>query len=247
MQDHQRWVLVTGGSRGIGRSLVEHLASTGYKVVFTYVNSGAVADQLVTWAHEHSLHVEGYRCDGGIKTEVEGLVNRLIAKHGAPHSLINNAGITADTLLYNMDEDAWDSVIRNNLKSCYLFSKYVLPAMFEARNGAILNMSSITAIKGNPGQFNYAATKSAMLGMTRTLALEVARFNVRVNSILPGLVETEMLSRVPEQELKGLKRAVPLRRLCSVQEVSKLAGYLISDDAAYITGQAISIDGGMTA
>lgn len=247
MQNHQRWVLVTGGSRGIGRSLVEYLASAGYKVVFTYVNSGAAADELVAWAQAQAMHVEGYRCDGGLKTEVEGLVNRLIAQHGAPHALINNAGITADALLYNMEEEAWDGVIRNNLKSCYLYSKYVLPAMFEARDGVILNMSSITAIKGNPGQFNYAATKSAMLGMTRTLALEVARFNVRVNAILPGLVETEMLGRVPEQELKGLKRAVPLRRLCSVAEVSKLAAYLISDDAAYITGQAISIDGGMTA
>lgn len=241
------WILVTGGTRGIGRGLVEGLSAGGYDVVFTYLKSAREADDIERSVEESGNFARGYRCDGCNAEEVEALVKDLVVQFGPPHALINNAGITDDGLLYNMSEASWDSVISNNLKSCFLFSKSVLPSMMERRDGAIVNMSSVTAVKGNVGQVNYAATKAAMIGMTKTLALEVGRFNIRVNSILPGLVETEMIRKIPEQELKNIKKGIPLRRLCGVAEIEKLVRYLVSSDASYITAQSLSIDGGLTA
>ena len=174
-------------------------------------------------------------------------VDALVAEAGPPHALVNNAGITADGLMLKLSADQWDQVIAANLRSVFLFARQVMPSMMERRSGVILQMSSISAIKGNVGQTNYAATKAGMLGVTRSLSLETARFNIRVNAILPGLVDTEMLSQMPERDRTNLARQVPLRRLCRVGEVAALTRFLLSEDAAYITGQAFAIDGGLTA
>lgn len=238
---------MTGGTRGIGRGIVECLAKAGFLVAFTYVRSIEEAQELEKWARTEGLTVRGYQCDGADAQGVDFLMKELIAEYGVPLALVNNAGITADALLYNMSVEQWDKVVDVNLRSAFLFSKAVLPSMMETRNGVILNMSSITANKGNVGQCNYAATKAALVGMTRTLALEVARFNIRVNSILPGLVDTEMISAIPADERKSLQRSIPLRRLCTVAEIGELVKFLISDAASYMTGQQFGIDGGLSA
>jgi 3-oxoacyl-[acyl-carrier protein] reductase len=248
MQDQsgKQWILVTGGTRGIGKGLVECLASSGYRIMFTYRQSQDEAHALSQRLAADGFDARGFRCDGTNPEEVKTVCTELVSKFGAPLALINNAGITQDALLYNMPLESWDKVVDANLRSTFLFTKLILPSMMEARNGVILNMSSVTAIRGNIGQTNYGATKAAMLGMTRSLALETARFNIRVNCILPGLVETEMVEQIPEKDRLTLKKKIPLKRLCGVAEVGGLVKYLISDIASYITGQALSIDGGLT-
>jgi 3-oxoacyl-[acyl-carrier protein] reductase len=246
MDSNGRWVLVTGGTRGIGRGIATCLSRAGYKTVVTYLKSGNDASKLLQEAASASLDIAAYQCDGADGDSVKKLVAKLVELHGAPLALVNNAGITSDELLFRMHEDSWDKVVRTNLKSVFLYSQAVLPSMMTERNGVILNMSSVAAIKGNIGQCNYAATKAGMLGMSRALALEVARFNIRVNSILPGLVDTEMIANMPEQELREMRKRIPLKRLCGVEEVSSMVQFLISPLSSYITGQAFCIDGGLT-
>lgn len=241
------WALVTGGTRGIGRGIVTCLLDAGYTVVFTYKSSSGEAAAIEAAAERAGHKARGFQCDGTDEAAVEALASQLIHDMGAPAALVNNAGITDDALLCHMPVQSWDRVIDTNLRPVFLFSKAVLPAMFEAGGGAIVNMSSVSAIRGNVGQTNYSATKAAILGMTQSLALEVARFGVRVNAVLPGLVKTEMIDAIPEAKLKSMQQRIPMRRLCDVAEVGKLVRYLVSDDAAYITGQAISIDGGLSA
>lgn len=247
MNEKKSWVLVTGGTRGIGRGIVECVAKAGFSVIFTYVRSTKEAQDIEEMARAEGLAISGYPCDGADAPSVSHLMDTLVTKYGPPLALVNNAGITADALLCNMSVNQWDKVIDVNLKSAFLFSKAVLPSMMEARNGVILHMSSVTAIKGNVGQSNYAATKAALLGMSRTLALEVARFNIRVNSILPGLVDTEMVGEIPENQRKSLERKIPLKRLCTVNEIGELVKFLISESASYMTGQTFGIDGGLSA
>ncbi|MFP5392106.1 MAG: 3-oxoacyl-ACP reductase FabG [Gammaproteobacteria bacterium] len=241
------WVLVTGGTRGIGKGIVQVLAASGYRALFTYRSSSQEAELIEADAASKGQLARGYRCDGADPDSVQALVERLVAEHGAPAALVNNAGITADTLLVNMPLASWDAVIDANLKSVYLFSKAILPSMMEAREGVILNMSSITAIKGNVGQTNYGATKAGMIGMSRSLALEVGRFNIRVNCLLPGLVDTEMIAAIPDKERAQIRKSIPLKRLCGVDELGRVVRFLISEDASYLTGQTISLDGGLTA
>ena len=246
MASNAPWVLVTGGTRGIGRGIAQSLSRAGYKTVVTYLKSEDEAAKLVQEATASGLDLSAHQCDGSDAGRVKQLMAILTEANGAPLALVNNAGITADSLLFRMSEEHWDKVMHANLKSVFLFSQAVLPSMMAERNGVILNMSSIAAIKGNVGQCNYAATKAAMLGMSGVLALEVARFNIRVNSILPGMVDTEMVANIPEQELREIRKRIPLKRLCSVEEIAAMVKFLISAASSYITGQSFCIDGGLT-
>lgn len=246
MASNAPWVLVTGGTRGIGRGIAQSLSRAGFKTVVTYLKSEDEAAKLVHEATAAGLDLSAHQCDGSDAWRVKQLMATLTEANGAPVALVNNAGITADSLLFRMSEEHWDKVMHANLKSVFLFSQAVLPSMMAERNGVILNMSSIAAIKGNVGQCNYAATKAAMLGMSGVLALEVARFNIRVNSILPGMVDTEMVANIPEQELREIRKRIPLKRLCSVDEIAAMVKFLISAESSYITGQSFCIDGGLT-
>lgn len=239
------WVLVTGGSRGIGRGIVEAL-SNQYRVIFTYKGSNELAEEVVGRIYTAGGDAHAFKCDGTDPQQVRSFAAGCITQFGAPLAVINNAGITRDALLYSMTDDEWKGVLSTNLDSAFLMSRAFLPAMMEERRGAILHMASVTAIKGNAGQVNYAATKAAMIGMAKSMALELARFKIRVNVIAPGLIGTEMAEQIPEKERKELQRGIPLRRMGTVQEIAELARYLISDHAAYITGQTIVIDGGLS-
>lgn len=240
------WILITGGSKGIGKGLTKLLASEGYDIVFTYLSSVEDAKALEQEMSDDNSVVKGYQCDGRNAAEVESLCARLVAERGAPYALINNMGITADEMIFSLDLENYQNTISTNLDSAIYFSKSLAPSMSELGDGSIIFMSSVTAFKGNIGQLSYAATKAAMLGVSKTLALELARFNVRVNSIAPGFIETEMVNKIPLASLNKMKKAIPLRRLGSVEDVGNLASFLLSNKASYITGQTFVVDGGLT-
>lgn len=237
------WTLVTGGSRGIGRAIVERLGGKGCPVIFTYLQSQAAAGDLERRFAEGL--VRGWQCDGRDLIEVRKFSDAVIASYGAPRALINNAGITDDSLLLNMEPHQWHEVIRSNLDSAYNVTRTFLPAMTEREGGAIIQVSSVSGLRGNVGQANYSATKAALIGFSRSLALEVARFDIRVNVVAPGVIETELAADIPETDRRKLIRNIPLRRLGKPDDVAALVEYLISDDASYITGQIFVIDGGL--
>lgn len=241
------WVFITGGSRGIGRGLVETFAEEGRRVVFTYLSSVEAADALVARLSDSGACVEGHRCDCSNEAAVKELAAVLIGRYGAPSVVINNAGITQDVSLMRMTGAQWHAVIDANLHSAFYVTRSLVEPMVENGDGVILQVSSVTGIKGNPGQVNYAATKAGMIGMTRTLALELARFKVRVNAVLPGFIATEMVESIPEAQQAAIRRLIPLRRMGTVREVAAMCRFLASADAAYVTGQTFVIDGGLTA
>lgn len=238
------WVLVTGGSRGIGRAIVEKLCDS-YFCVFTYNQSEKLATDLVNTLGRD--RVMSAQCDGSDFTQNQELFEYLTTNIDyPPYAIINNLGITDDELLLSMPADKWRNVIETNIHSTFYSTQPWLNKMVESRDGVIINMSSISAIKANAGQSHYAASKAALIGLTKTLALELGRFNVRVNTIIPGLIDTEMLQTMPEKSIKSLKRNIPLKRLGETEEIAHLTDYLLSPKASYITGQSIVIDGGLS-
>lgn len=242
----KEWVLITGGSRGIGRALVKHLANQ-YNVVFTWRDSQQQATELQQECAEMVGSVIGYCCDGVDEVQVAEVAARLLTEYGAPHGIIHNAGIARDALHIHQSSQEWLSVIDNNLNAVFNWNRHVLPAMMVRGCGSIIMMSSVSAVKGNIGQVAYSATKAAMVGMTRSLACEVARFNIRVNSLLPGLIETDMSQKMSYAERKALRAHIPLRRLGQVEEVAQAAAFLLGDSSTYMTGQSLVLDGGLSA
>lgn len=241
-----KWVLVTGGTRGIGEEIVRQLAYAGYRVVFTYINSQSKADNIVASLTADGHLCEAHLCDASKFDDVRNLSKELESAYGPPYALINNAGINKDAILVNMNLDQWQDVIDTNLNSqFYVLKSFVKSMLMEG--GCIINVSSVTALKANPGQINYAATKAATIAMTKTLANELGRFNIRVNSLAPGLIETDMTSRIDERSMKNMTKSIPLGRLGKVHEVAPAVLFLLGDGGNYITGQTLVIDGGFTA
>ncbi len=240
------WILVTGGSRGIGKAIVKMLASHQWQVIFTYNSSSDAALSLESEVERSGGAAKGFKCDGSDFSQVEKLCRDLQQYYGNPAGLINNMGITADELIYNLDIETYQKVINTNLNSSVYFSKCLVPMMSENGYGKIIQMSSVTAFKGNKGQIGYAATKAAMLGITKSLSLEVARFNITVNAVAPGFIATEMVDQIPEKTRKNIKKEIPLKRMGEVDEVASLVRFLVSKEADYITGQTFVIDGGLT-
>lgn len=238
---------MTGGSRGIGRGIVVALAGAGYDVVFTYRRSRSEAAAVEEAVAERGGTARGYCCDGAEEAAVSAFSEARLAERGAPYAIVNNAGITRDSILMRMSTEQWRDVMRTNLDSAFFTIRGFIPGMIGAGEGAIVQMASVTGIKGNVGQTNYGATKAALIGMTRCLAIEVARFNIRVNAVAPGFIATEMVGSIPEPRLKQIKDAIPLRRLGTVEEVASLTHFLLSPQGAYITGQTFVIDGGLNA
>lgn len=241
-------ILVTGGSRGIGKAIVRIALEEGANIAFTYLNSEGEAQSFVEemGAKYPNQRCMARQCDVTDTDAMEKLVKELISDFKQVDGLVNNAGITRDSVLARMSRDQWDSVISTNLGSMFNATKPLVLQMVKQRSGAIVNISSVAGIHGNSGQSNYAAAKAGMIGFTKALSAEVAPFNVRVNAVAPGYIQTDMIGVLDYETLTYIRDRINLRRLGTVEDVSHLVCFLLSDKAAYITAQAIQVDGGIT-
>jgi len=240
----QRIALVTGASRGIGAAIADQLAKDGIITVGTATNQQG-ADSISERFAASGVDGKGVVLDVCSPDSIQQCLSAVTASYASPTILINNAGITNDTLLLRMKDDLWDQVIQTNLTSVYRMSKAVAKGMIKSRWGRIINLSSVVASMGNAGQINYAASKAGVEGLTRSLAKELGSRDITVNAIAPGFVETDMTHELPEAQKQSLLSAVPLRRLGKVEEIAGLVRYLVSEPAAYITGETIHINGGL--
>lgn len=237
--------LVTGGSRGIGRAIALEFASLGAAVVVNYNSSAEAAGETVKKIEDGRGKAASFKADVSDFKQAEALVKFTIETFGDLNILVNNAGITRDQLIMMMPEADWDAVISTNLKSTFNCSKAAVKHMMRKRSGRIINMASVAGQMGNPGQTNYSASKGGQIAFTKALAREVAGRNITVNAIAPGFVDTEILKAMNPETLEAALKMVPLARLGKPEEVAYAAAFLASDEAAYITGQVIGVDGGM--
>jgi 3-oxoacyl-[acyl-carrier protein] reductase len=237
--------LVTGGSRGIGRAIAMEFAARGAAVVANYNKSPVVVEEVVKKIQETGGKAAMYQADVADFKQAEALVKFTIKIFGDLHVLVNNAGITRDTLIMLMSEKDWDAVLETNLKSTFNCSKAAVKHMMRKRYGRIINIASVAGQMGNAGQTNYSASKAGQIGFTKALAREVATRNITVNAIAPGFVDTEILNSVPPEMLEAALKFVPLGRKGKPEEIAYAVAFLASDQAAYITGQVLGVDGGM--
>ena len=237
--------LVTGASRGIGRSIAHTLAQNGANVAFTYLSSVEKGESLEKELQQSGVKAKGYRSDASDYLAAEQLVNDVVAEFGSLDILVNNAGITRDNLLMRMDEAAWDEVINVNLKSVFNTVKAATRTFMKQKAGSIINLTSVVGLKGNPGQANYAASKAGTIGFTKSVALELGSRNIRSNAIAPGFIETEMTEQLDQNTVDSWRAAIPLRRGGTPQDVADCVLYLASDLSSYVTGQVLQVDGGM--
>jgi 3-oxoacyl-[acyl-carrier protein] reductase len=241
-----RIALVTGGSRGIGRAIVEALAGAGASVAFTYRNSATAAEEIVAHQAGKGRKAKAYAADAASNAASATLVDSVIKEFGRLDILVNNAGITKDTLLMRMSEEDWDRVITNNLKSVFNVTKAACRPMMGQKAGKIINITSIVGITGNAGQSNYAASKAGIIGFTKSIAKELGSRNIQVNAVAPGFVETDMTAVLTPEQKKALADLIPLKRTARPEEIAGVVRFLASPEADYITGQVIAVDGGLT-
>ena len=240
-----RVALITGGTRGIGRALVETFAAADYAVAFTYASSSDAAGEIESAQKAEGRTVRGYQAAVEDPVACEKVFAEVEQETGPVDVLVNNAGITRDGPLHRMSPDDWHQVIATNLTGAFYYSRKAVQSMLR-RGGVILNVTSVSALIGMPGQTNYSASKAGMIGFTRSLAKEVARFDIRVNAIAPGFIETDMTEALPEAVRKKAYAQVPMRKPGDPADVAKLALYLAGPDAGYVTGQVFPIDGGLS-
>lgn len=241
-----RTALVTGGSRGIGRAIVQTLARAGARVAFVYHANAQAAEQLVAELAGSKLTAAAHQADVRNKDSADALVSKLVEEWGRLDILVNNAGIIRDGLLATMSPDQWQDVLETNLTSVYNFCQAVTRPMMSARYGRIINMSSVAAEFGNKGQTNYAASKGGIEGFTRCLAKELASRGVTVNAVAPGFIETDMTAAVRNAAEAEIKKAIPARRLGKPDDIAQAVLFLAGEGASYITGQVLKVDGGLT-
>jgi 3-oxoacyl-[acyl-carrier protein] reductase len=241
-----RVALVTGGSRGIGRAAAERLAADGHRVAVNYRAGADGAAGVVAAIRSAGGEAIAAGADVGDPAQVAALVERVEADLGPIEILVNNAGITRDDLLLRMKPEQWDEVIRTNLTSAYLCTRAVLRRMLRARWGRIVSVSSVVGQSGNPGQANYAAAKAGLIAFTRSVAKEVGSRGITVNAVAPGFIETDLTASLGDEIRDAALGSIALRRFGTPPEVASAIGYLASDQASYITGHVIVVDGGMT-
>jgi 3-oxoacyl-[acyl-carrier protein] reductase len=237
--------LVTGASKGIGRGIALVLARSGANVAFTYLSSVEKGQALEKELESFGIKAKGYRSDASDHKQAEELVNDVVSGFGTLDILVNNAGITKDGLLMRMTEEQWDTVINTNLKSVFNMTKAAQRPMLKQKNGSIINISSVVGVKGNAGQSNYSASKAGIIGFTKSVALELGSRNIRSNAIAPGFIETEMTEVLNPDVVKGWRESIPLKRGGTPEDVANAVLFLASDLSAYVTGQVISVCGGM--
>ncbi|GAB3346313.1 3-oxoacyl-ACP reductase FabG [Chromohalobacter beijerinckii] len=244
MTSERRIALVTGASRGIGQAIARELGRQG-RVVIGTATSQSGADKIDADLKAHDVEGAGRVLDVTDQASVESLIKAIGDEFGAPTILVNNAGITRDNLLMRMKEDEWDAVLDTNLKSLYRVTKACVRGMTKARFGRIVSISSVVASMGNLGQTNYAAAKAGMEGFSRSLAREVASRGITVNSVAPGFIATDMTQALPEAQHEALLGQIPVSRLGAPEEIAAAVGFLTSDNAGYITGETLQVNGGM--
>jgi 3-oxoacyl-[acyl-carrier protein] reductase len=240
-----RAAIVTGGTRGIGRAIVKELAARGSNVAFSFTRNKELADQLIAEVENAGRRAIAFQADVTDADSAEKMVRTVKSELGSVDYLVNNAGITRDKLIMMMSEDDWDAVLDTNLKGVFNVTKPAVSVMVRQRRGAILNIASISGVVGMAGQTNYSASKAGLIGFTKALAKEVARRSITVNALALGLIETDMTSALANEYKKKMIEQIPLGRYGTVEEVARVAVFLLSDDARYITGQVIQADGGL--
>ncbi|EFC92334.1 3-oxoacyl-(acyl-carrier-protein) reductase [Dethiosulfovibrio peptidovorans DSM 11002] len=246
MPENGRVALITGGARGIGKAIALELASRGLRVVVNYRSSSEAADEVVKNIFDLGGEAMAVRADVSDPDQVKELFKTISKAFDPVDVLVNNAGITRDGLLMRMKESDWDAVIDGNLKSAYLCSKDGVKGMAKGRWGRIVNMASVVGLIGNPGQANYCASKAGIIGLTKSIAREYAQRGITVNAVAPGFIATDMTDVLPESVKEEMLKSVPAGRAGTVEDVAKVVAFLVSEDASYINGQVIAVDGGMT-
>jgi 3-oxoacyl-[acyl-carrier protein] reductase len=239
-------ILVTGGSRGIGRGIVEQLMTRGYQVSFLYNSNKNMADDLTVRLARLGT-IKSYQCDVREFDKVKAVVREIIEETGGLDGLVNNSGITYDKNLLMMQENDWKTVINTNLNGCFNVTRTVINHFLKKRSGKIVNITSVAGIKGMSGQTNYCSSKSGIIGFTRSLAVEVAKYGVTVNAVAPGYIDTDMTKNMPEKVREKLLSQIPVGVIGRVEDVANIVQFLLSDESNYITGQIIAVDGGITA
>jgi 3-oxoacyl-[acyl-carrier protein] reductase len=237
--------LITGASKGIGKAIAQKFVEEGAHVAFTYLSSVEKAQALEKELSAAGTKVKGYRSDASDFAAAEQLINDVVSDFGTIDILVNNAGITKDNLLLRIGEADWDEVINVNLKSCFNTIKAITRTMMKQRSGSIINMTSVVGLKGNAGQANYSASKAGIIGLTKSVALELGSRNIRCNAIAPGFIETEMTEKLDEKTVQGWREGIPLKRGGSPEDVASACLFLGSEMSSYVTGQVLQVDGGM--
>ena len=235
-------ILVTGANRGIGLNIIQRLNNDGYTVIGTSrTDDGAnIISQEIK-----STYGKGLKMDVTNQESINSAIKNIQDEYGALYGLVNNAGVTNDNLLMRMTEEQWLSVIETNLTSIYRVTKSIIKDMMKAREGRIVNIGSIVGMMGNAGQSNYSASKSGLLGFTKSLARELSSRNINVNSISPGFIDTDMTKGLSDEQIDNLSKNIPLGRIAESSEVSSVVSFLLSDDSSYITGENINVNGGL--
>lgn len=239
--------IVTGGSRGIGKAIAMKMAQEGANIAFTYRTENDSMRETLAELEATGVKVKGYSSDASSFDGTDKVVTDILEEFGQIDILVNNAGITRDTLLMRMTEEDWDTVMVNNLKSAFNFTKAVQKTMLKQRKGSIVNISSVVGVNGNAGQSNYAASKAGMIGFTKSIAQELGSRNIRCNVVTPGFIETDMtLGKLSEEIIEKWMQGIPLKRGGKSEEVANVVAFLASDQASYVTGQTLNVCGGMS-
>jgi len=246
MSHSGRVVVVTGGSKGIGRTVALKFAEERAKIIIVHYDPDeSSSDDILNTLAQQGIEAESHRVDVSSYQDVQALFKEILSRFGKVDVLINNAGITRDSLLMRMSEDDWDNVIRVNLKSVFNCTQIVIRSMLKQRAGSIINISSVVGQIGNPGQSNYSASKAGIIGFTKSVAREVSGRGITVNAVAPGFIDTEMTASLPDRAKNSFLQQIPLGRIGKPEDVAEAVYWLSSDAANYITGQTIHVNGGM--
>ncbi|MGN0151100.1 MAG: 3-oxoacyl-[acyl-carrier-protein] reductase [Wujia sp.] len=237
--------IVTGGSRGIGRAICIALAQEGANVVTCYAHGAEGAEETVKMCQEYGVKAEAVKADVADNEDVSAMITKVKSEYGSVDILVNNAGITKDNLILKMNEDDFNQVIDTNLKGAFLCIQNVAKIMLKQKSGKIINITSVVGVSGNAGQANYAASKAGLIGLTKSVAKELGSRGITVNAVAPGFIETDMTAKLPAEVVDEMKKSIPMKSMGQVEDVANLVAFLASDNARYITGQVICVDGGM--